>query len=361
MLEIGLEILNIIYDNGYVGYIVGGFTRDMLLNIESNDIDITTNATPMELTNIFEDAIISSTIYGSVVLYYKNIRFDLTTFRLEDEYYDNRHPSSITYVNDLQTDLLRRDFTVNAICIDKDGQIIDLVGGKEDLQKHLLKTIGDSKLSFSRDALRILRAIRFSSMLDFTLSKDIEDAIKENKKLLKNISYNRKKNELDKIFGSNKAKEGIALIKKYHLEDDLELTHLERVKDYSDIVGIWAMINTDVYNFTGNEKELIHKINEVYEMDNLSPIVLYKYGVYVNLLAGINKGIRKKDILKKYEELPIKSREDILITAKEMCKLLKRKPGNFIGNIYISLEEKILKGELLNNPDDLKRYILENY
>lgn len=360
MKELGLEILKKIYDYGYVAYIIGGFVRDSLLGIETNDIDITTNATPMELKNIFPNMEIKSTSYGSVRIIYENVRFDITTFREEDNYLDNRHPSSVLYVNDLKTDLIRRDFTINTLCIDKDGNLIDLLNGKKDIESHLLKTIIDSDTSFSRDALRILRAIRFASYLDFSLSDEIVKAIEKNKDLLKKLSYERKKDELDKIFGSNKAKEGIDLIKKLHLEEVLDLPNLNRVNDYSDIVGIWAMINPSNYKFSNNEKELIEKINLVYNMDNLNSFVLYKYGLYVNVIAGINKGINKKDILEKYDSLPIKNRSDIDISANDICNLLNKKQGPFIGKIYDKLEEEILKSNLKNIKDELIKYILMN-
>ena len=324
MKELGLEIINEIINHGYIAYIVGGFVRDSLLGINSFDVDITTNATPLELKNIFPNSLVKSDSYGALVLYYKKYRFDITTMREEMEYLDNRHPSSVIYVNDLKTDLLRRDFTINALCFDKDGQLIDLIDGKKDLERKIIRTIIPSDKSFSDDALRILRAIRFASLLDFKLSEETKEAIIKNKHLLKNLSKARKKEELDKIFGSKKAYEGIKLIKEFGLEEELDLINLNRVKDYSDIVGIWAMINTNIYSFTSSEKDLIEKINVVYNMDKLDNLTLYHYGCYVCVLAGINKGLKKKDILEKYENLPIKRRDEIKITAKEMCEVLNK-------------------------------------
>ena len=361
MKELGLEILNKIYEYGYVAYIIGGYTRDLLLHKETSDIDITTNATPMELKNIFPDVYMSHDNYGTVRINYKNIRFDITTFRKEDEYRDFRHPNSITYVNDLKTDLERRDFTINTICMDKDGKIIDLLNARKDLDNHLLRTIIDADISFKRDALRILRAIRFAAILNFSLSDEIKKAIINNKHLLKKISYERKKEELDKIFGSIHAKEGIKLIKEFHLDQELELTNINRIKDYSDIVGIWAMINPSKYPFSSSEKELINKINYVYDFDNLDNFILYKYGLYVNLLAGLNKGINKKDLLSKYESLKIKTKDEIQITAKEICKILNKKPDSFIGEIYKDLENKIINNELNNDNQELRNYIKNKY
>ncbi|MBQ8472308.1 MAG: hypothetical protein IJ501_02265 [Bacilli bacterium] len=366
MKEIALEFLKIITDNGYKAYIVGGFVRDFLMNLESKDIDITTNATPKEIKNIFKKVEFSKQIndeesYGSTRVNYKNILFEVTTFRKELEYFDNRHPSSIIYVDDLETDLKRRDFTINAICMDKEGNIIDPLNGRRDLEEKLIKTINESQKSFSDDALRILRAIRFSTTLQFKLDEDIIKSIKNTKDYLKNISYERKKIELDKIFASRNAKYGINLIKELDLVNSLELENIDRIKDYSDLNSIWSMINSSVYRFTKPEKELIKKVNVVYSLDNLNPLVLYKYGLYVNLLSGLNKGINKKQITKCYNELPIKSKSDIQIAANDICKILKQKPGSFLNHIYNTLEIEILTGNLENNLDEIKKYIQKNF
>lgn len=364
--EIAIEFINIIEKFGYQAYIVGGFVRNYLLGLESFDIDITTNATPKEIAKIFQDVDFKNKIndedsYGSVRVNYKNIIFEVTTFREELEYLDNRHPSSIFYVNDLKTDLKRRDFTINAICIDKDGNVIDPLNGISELNEKVIKTIGDSKKSFQDDALRILRAIRFSTTLKFKLDEEIIDAIKTCKKYLKNISYERKKIELDKIFTSKNSKYGINLIKKLELAEVLDLENLDRIKDYSDLIGIWSMINSDKYKFTKHEKELIKKVNLVYELDNLNSLVLYKYGLYVNTLSGINKGLTKKEITEAYSNLPIKTKKDINISAKEICLLLNKKPSSFLNDVYNTLEIEILTGNLINEYSYLEEYIKKRF
>ena len=360
MKELAIEVLNLIYDYGYEAYIVGGFVRDMLLGIESNDVDITTNATPMELKNIFPDIDIDKGTYGSVTVYYKNNRFEITTYRLDLEYVDNRHPSKITYVNDLKTDLLRRDFTINTICINKEGEIVDLLNGIEDLNKKIVRSILDANKSFRDDSLRILRAIRFATLLNCSLSQDVVNAINENKELLKNLSYNRRKRELDKIFGSPEAFNGIELLKSFGLDKELELD-FSRVRDYSDIVGIWAMINNPNYMFTSSEKDLIKKVNIVYKLDNLNPHVLYDYGLYVNVLAAINKGIDKQQVIQEYYKLPIREKTDILLEAKDICKVLNIKPSGLIGKIYRDIIDKILNYELENDKEKLINYIKSVY
>ena len=366
MKKIAIEFINKIESYGYKAYIVGGYVRDYLLKKKSNDIDITTNATPQIIKEIFSDVKLNKgdydkSNYGSIIVNYKNINFQVTTFRKESTYLDNRHPSSIKYVDDLETDLKRRDFTINTICIDKNGKIIDLLNGKKDLDRKIIKTVNNSKKSFSDDALRILRAIRFSVTLNFKLDKDVIDAIKDCKKYLKNISYERKKIELDKIFASKNAKYGIELIKKLDLVKELELDNLNRINDYTDLIGIWAMINSNVYKFTKVEKDLINKVNIVYKLNNLDPIVLYEYGLYVNILSGLNKKISKKKIIMIYDNLPIKSKSDINIQASEICEILNQKPNNCLKNIYKDLEREILTNNLKNDKKEIVNYIKKKY
>ena len=365
MKDIAIEFINIIENNGYKAYIVGGFVRDYLLGIKSCDVDITTNATPQIIKKLFTGVTLKKgdyddSSYGSVLVNYKNIEFEVTTFRKEADYLDNRHPSRIEYVDDLETDLKRRDFTINTICLDKDSKIVDLLNGKKDLNKKLIKTIFESEKSFQDDALRILRAIRFAVTLNFTLDKEIIEATKKTAKYLKNISYERKKLELDKIFACSNAKYGIELIKKLNIAKYLELNGIDRVKDYTDLIGIWSMINSDAYKFTKLEKNLIKKVNIVYDLDNLDAFVLYKYGLYVNVLAGINKGIDKKKITIAYNKLPIKSKNDIKIAAKDICKILNKKPDRFINIIYKDLENEILSNKLKNEKKCLIKFIEKN-
>jgi len=366
MKNIALEFIKIIESHNYQAYIVGGFVRDDIMNITSNDIDITTNATPKEIKKIFSDVKFKKNVndedsYGSTRVIYKNILFEVTTFRKELEYLDNRHPSKIIYVNDLQTDLKRRDFTINAICLDKNGEIIDPLNGQQDIEKKLIRTIISPNKSFFDDALRILRAIRFAITLNFTLDEEIKKAIINNKQYLKNISYERKKVELDKMFASVNAKKALELFQELDLIEVLELENLERIKDYTDLIGIWSMINSSNYKFTKHEKDLITNVNLAYELDNLNPQVLYKYGLYVNILAGINKGLTKKEITKAYNDLPIKAKSDINIETIEICNLLNKQPASFLNQILNQLEIEILNGNLINDKEAIKEYIIKNY
>ncbi len=358
MLETSLKLLKKIEMAGFKAYIVGGFVRDYLLNRPSLDVDIATNATPRDIKQIFKDIFIPKVNYGSITVFYHNIRFEITTFRKETKYIDNRRPTEIEYINDLSEDLSRRDFIINTICMDSNGTIIDLLNGRKDLEKKEINTVGNSYNKFNEDALRILRAIRFATILNFTLSDEVKEAIIKTKHNLSSLSYQRKKDELDKIFASNNAKYGVSLIKELALDQELEIYNIDEIELNVDIIGIWSSLKiSDKYPFSKNEKELIKKIREAMKLNNLNNEVLYQYGLYVNSVAGTLKGIDKKKITKKFEQLPITNKKDIKITSKEIMDVLGKKEGSYIKDIYQQLTSLILNGNLENDNETLKSYV----
>lgn len=364
MLAEALKLLKKLTEHSYKAYIVGGFVRDYIMGIESNDIDINTDATPKQIREIFTDSCLHNEDYGSVTVIYKGIRFEITTFRKELTYINNRKPVEIEYINNLYEDLIRRDFTINTLCMDQDGNIIDMLEGKKDIDDKIIRTVGDSSAKFEEDTLRILRAIRFATILNFKLSDEVKEGILKTKELLHNLSYYRKKEELDKIFTSPNYKNGIKLLLELGLDKELEITNLSNVLDSntSSLIGIWSILNvTDKYPFNKNELDLIKNINKAINLDNIDSLNLYKYGLYVNSVAGEIKNIDIKTITEKYVDLPIKSRKDIDIDSNTIMELLDKKPGKYLKNIYSDLEEKIINKELINNREEICKYIKEKY
>lgn len=361
MLDIALKLLDEITSYGFQAYIVGGFVRDYILGIESNDIDINTNATPKEIKNIF-DSCLPNEDYGSVTVIKKGVRFEITTFRKEMSYLDNRRPSQIEYIDDLYQDLLRRDFTINTLCMNKDGEIIDFLGGRSEIDSRVVKTVGNAKNRFEEDSLRILRAVRFATLLDFELDKETRDAIIDTRELLKNLSYYRKKEELDKIFGSSNADKGISLLLDLGLDKYLELDNLDKVTCTSSLIGVWSILNVvDKYPFNSNERELIKNINEAFLLNNLDPMALYKYGLYVNSVAGEIKGLDIKNITESYNNLIIQSRRDLDITSDDIMKGLNKGPGSYLKDIYSDIEREVLYRRVKNEKDAIMAYIIKNY
>ena len=364
MLDAGLKLLKEITSHSYQAYIVGGFVRDYLMDIESNDIDITTNATPKQIKEIFADSCLPNEAYGSVTVVMKGIHFEITTFRREIEYVNNRKPIEIQYIDDLHEDLLRRDFTINTLCMNENGEILDYLGGREDIDKRIIRTVGDATHKFSEDSLRILRAIRFATILDFTLDDEVKKAILETKGLLNHLSYTRKKEELDKIFTSPNYKKGIQLLLELGLDQELEIPNLGEVlkTEAISLVAIWSILDvTNKYPFHRSEGDLIRSVREVLPLNNLDPMVLYEYGLYVNSVAGEIKKIELKKITKAYTELAIHRRSEIDITTEDIMRILHRKPGKYLKGIYQDIEREILYRRLNNQKDDISTYILDHY
>lgn len=361
MLEKSLEVLKKLTSNGYKAYIVGGFVRDYLMGKDTNDVDITTNATPKDIRDIFDNNNVTHEDYGCVSVIYKGVRFEITTFRREIKYLDNRKPLEFQYINSLEEDLKRRDFIMNTLCMDSDGNIIDFFNARCDIDNKIINTVGDSNYKFNQDVFRILRAIRFATQLDFKLSDEIKNAIKINKYLLKNLSYTRKKEELDKIFVSTNVNYGVSLLKELDLLDVLDISKLKNINNFGSLLGIWARIDEGKYSFSKIEKEQIENIKKLLELDLYDKYTLYNYGLYLSMIVAEIKDIDKKKITSIYNDLVIKTRKDICINGKDIIDILEIEPSFVINDILKDIEKKIIYNELDNSYEVLEKYVLDNY
>ena len=361
MYKKAMEVLNKLSMNGYLAYIVGGYPRDSLLGISTKDIDICTNAKPVEIMQMFDTEAMSDVRYGSVKVIYKNYKFDVTTFRRDIKYEDNRKPVKIKYINDLKRDLIRRDFTINTICIDKDGNYVDLLDSRKDIDNKIIRTVGNPKYRLKEDALRILRAIRFASILDFEIEEQTKEYIIKYGYLLKNLSGSRKKDELNKIFSSVNKEKTRDLLLEYGIDKYLGIKNLDKIVMCDDIIGIWSQLEFDEdYPHSKSEKELIKNIKKMLEED-INDFSIYKYGLYVSTVVGSIKGVSYKKINSIYEKLPIYSIKDINISAMDIAKILDKEPGNYLRDVLNDLEYKIIHLEVKNDYDSLCKYIMANY
>lgn len=353
--NLALEVLKILNKNGFEAYIVGGFPRDYYLGIVSDDIDICTNAVFNDLKEIFDS--ISYNKYGSYLLSYKDNSFEVTTYRKDIRSFKSRFPMSIKFVNKLYSDLKRRDFTINTLCIDCNGNFLDLMNSRIDINHCIIKIVG-SKKKMRDDSLRILRAIRFATILNFDIDLKLRRAILKYSYTLQNLSFDRKKSELDKIFLSNNCSYGINLIRYYGLEDYLHID-LSDVVIVDDLCGMWAqVIIDDSYNFKKSDKYKITKIREL--LWKLFDIYdLYLYGCDILSVVSKIKG-DGLNIIELYESLPIKDRDDIDIDFFDICSVIDVN-DQMIGVIYNDIEKKIVYGELCNDKSVLLDYIINTY
>ncbi|WP_329383432.1 CCA tRNA nucleotidyltransferase [Anaerofustis sp. HA2171] len=197
-------ILNKLKENGFEGFIVGGCVRDLILGKTPKDYDITTNAKPEKIIETFKDhkTILTGIKYGTVTVLIDKIPFEITTYRKEQEYINNRKPKGVIFLSSIEEDLYRRDFTINSMAYNNDKKLIDLYGGVNDIQKGIIRAIGNKDKKFEEDAIRILRAYRFAGRYDWKIEEETKNAMLKNMNLLNNIAKERIIPELKEIFES---------------------------------------------------------------------------------------------------------------------------------------------------------------
>lgn len=355
------NILEKLQDNGFTAYVVGGFVRDYLLGIETYDVDIATSAQPKDVRVIFDLNNANDDNYGSILIKDKLYNYDITTYRKELKY-ENRRPVEYEFVSTIDEDIARRDFTINSLYMDSSGKIYDKVDGLKDLEDKTIRMVGNISDKMTEDPLRMLRAVRFSANLDFKLENNLKNYIKQNTQLLRTVSYNRKKEELDKIFSSSKSGLGINLIRELKLENDLDIVIPDNIVESINSIGIWAQIEVKGdYPFSNQEKDMIDNIKKILGYGIIDNIVLYEYGLYPSIIASDILGFNRNYISDLYKNLPIYSSKDIEINGDEIIDLLKIEPGSIIKDIMRDIELNIINGNLENKKEILKEYISKSW
>lgn len=354
-----LDYLRKIEREGYEAYIVGGYVRDKLLGKSTTDVDITTNATPKEVAKIFDLPSLGE--LGCVNIKCSDINVDITTYRKESKYLKHR-PNIVTYVDDLLTDLKRRDFTINTICMDSNGEIIDLLNGKKDLENKVLKVVGNVKKKFTEDPLRMLRALRLSIIYDLEINESELIFILNNKELFKSISYERKKQELGKILVSTNCIKGLNLLKTLGLLEYLDIGFGENIVYVEDYIGMWVQLRySPKYPFTKVENSRLKNMRAILKYGKIDKFVIFKYGTYDAKVCACILGINKDEVDKIYNDMQIHSKGDLIISGKKIKDILQVGNDPIIRTIKKDLIKEILRGNLSNDENILTNYIIEKW
>ncbi|MBN2877941.1 MAG: CCA tRNA nucleotidyltransferase [Bacilli bacterium] len=380
-IEKGRKIIQKLLDNGYQAFFVGGFVRDYILGIESSDIDITTNALPEEVQALFDKTKATGLRYGTVTVFDGAEQFEVTTFRLDGKYIDHRKPESVQYADNLTDDLMRRDFTINAMAMDFDGEIIDLFSGKEDLNNRLIRAIGDPNQRFHEDALRIVRAFRFVSKLGFDIEEETFSAMQNDMYLLGKIANERVLKEIKKSFEEpyyNKAiqymhecymklafpelEKGLSLLSNLPF---FELNYLEFFALCFYLEGIDA---PEYWRFSNKERAIIEKIIElvtVTESDQYNEMMIYRLGKEIPLMANqISKILSvendQSDLIRQlYDELPIHKTCDLVFKGQDILELTTLRNAEIIGEVIDDITYQIITNQLANEYEEIKKFTLE--
>ncbi len=345
------DIVNELIKNGYEAYIIGGFVRDYLLGIKSMDVDICTSATINQIMKIFKGRGKPFKEYFAYHIEENGYSYDITTYRKELRYRRNK-PVEISIANSLEEDILRRDFTINTFAIDKDGNLIDILGAKKDLNSKLIKVVGDTNKKLTEDKTRIIRAIRFSCTLDFDLHPDIINFLEnKNAYLLNEVPKEYKRSELDKIFDSNNINKFFYFVKRYNMEKYFNIKFDTVIPTYNKY-GIWAQIETDL-PFSNKELKIINSIKELVKDKDiyLNELQQYDNEVLYNAASILKIEEKLKSLM---DILKLKSVIDLDIDINTFFKYVDVKN---IKKIYRQVEKNIIDGYLQNNSDDIEYYL----
>ena len=347
------NIIEELTKNGYECFIVGGYVRDYLLSYESKDIDICTNAKIEDIERIFKEKGKSYPNYYSYHIKEQDYTYDITSYRKELKYKNNK-PYKIEYAQTLKEDLKRRDFTINTLAIDKDEKLIDVMHAKKDLDKKIIKVVGDTETRLKEDKTRIIRAIRFACTLDFTLSKDIEKFLKKNGKYLNQIPKEYIKKELDKIFTSGNYIKFFDIVQKFKLNKylNIEFTNIQPSYNY---YGIWSQLNTKL-PLTRKETYNIKYINKLVSNGDITieDVKNYNEDIIKNAASLLNIDSKVKKIL---EITKLHSIIDINFDINEISTLVGISKTK---TMFKKIEKSIISGSLLNNHDEIERFIINN-
>lgn len=256
-----LYILRKLESAGFQAYIIGGCVRDMIMEREVHDFDITTDALPKQIIDVFADERVIPTgmKHGTVTVIHENEPFEITTFRIDGEYSDSRRPDSVEFTSSLREDCARRDFTINAIAMDCNGNIYDFFGGVSDIRNHIIRCVGNPEQRFTEDALRILRAVRFSSVLCFDIEPNTAESALKLRKRLDFVSAERIRSELVKLICGENC--------------------INVMLKYREIIG-----------------QIIPEMNRCFEFNQHSPY--HKYNVYEHIVRAVGNAPSDNKLLR---------------------------------------------------------------
>ena len=366
-----IDILKIFNRNGYEAYFVGGCVRDYLLGEEFSDIDITTNALPEEVKKIFRKSIDTGIQHGTVTILVNGEGYEVTTFRTEDEYTNHRAPEKVEFVSNLREDLDRRDFTINAMALDSNGKLYDYHKGESDLTCKVIKTVNNPNNRFYEDALRMLRAFRFSSKLGFEIEKDTLEAIKKNAELIKFVSIERIVNEFKKLLSGKGNLRSLELLLDSKLNTYIPfLEEIEIIQDFSKYsfcqsLYILSKINDISFDILKELKLSNKEVKLIKEFDKINTdfvrkipleLILYKYNFEDVVFIAEYFSYNNRNNIENCK-LTINSFDEVDITSQEIISTIGEKPGPWIKSVVSELEHEILLNRLDNNRKDILDFL----
>lgn len=381
-----MPVLRTLEDAGFEAYFVGGSVRDVLLHRHVHDVDITTSAYPEEVKELFDKSIDTGIKHGTVTVLYGGESYEITTFRTESGYQDFRRPDHVTFVQNLDEDLKRRDFTINALAMDMHGDIVDLFNGIEDLKNHIIRAVGNPEKRFHEDALRMMRAVRFMSQLEFKLEEKTEQAIKDNHELLKKISVERIREEFVKMGLGPFSRQAFQIFLDTQLSEDVpdfagkkDLLQVYPQLKFSPTMetSLWAVIiillkvsNENIGKFMRdwkNSNAMTEKVEQIIKMIDLiadhvpTDYELFEAGedIIINTIDVadiLGQPVSSEALVDRYLALPIKTPSELAVDGRFLIKRGMR-PGAQLGRTLNQIRKKVVACEIENSEEAIEQYL----
>ncbi|MCT4488263.1 CCA tRNA nucleotidyltransferase [Levilactobacillus parabrevis] len=376
-------VLQTIEQAGYEAYFVGGSVRDTILGKAIHDVDIATSAYPDEIKHLFKRTVDTGIEHGTVMILDHGTGYETTTFRSESTYTDFRRPDQVTFVRSLAEDLKRRDFTINALAMRENGEVIDLFDGLTDLQNKQIRAVGDAQERFHEDALRMMRAVRFASQLDFTIVPDTLDAITAHAQLLTKIAVERTQVELLKLLQGKTPQRGLTDLMATGLwqycpdfaphEVALKELTTQLVHGASSETTAWTLLVTKfgletaaITPFMKHWKTANQTINAVQTTSKTATLLLqgglnawqlYQCGADLMPIANevaviLGAPDRLASLTTQLAALPIQHKKELAVTGKDLMQA-GIQPGPQLGAILGDLEYGVVTGAVANTHDAL--------
>ena len=390
-----LPVLNKIVEADFEAYFVGGSVRDRVLGLTVNDVDIATSAMPNEIKEIFKRTIDIGIEHGTVMVLENGESYEITTFRTESTYKDFRHPDSVTFVRSLTEDLMRRDFTMNAIAMDIKGNLIDPFGGLLDIDKRIIRAVGKPEERFQEDALRMMRAVRFAAQLDFEIEGNTLLSIRQNAQLLTNIAIERIQVEFEKLLTGEWYFVGLAAMIKTDLylycpkladKKQALLTLIDRSTSFQNVRQAWAylLLKIDEHQMDQSfnprtflkawklSNQLIKESITIYEAlvirlerGYLNEWEIFHLGIQFSLEVEDlmeQEGLKQEHllVLERYDNLPIKEKEELSVSGNDLMKETTVRPGKWMSEALESALKAVIYRKIDNEKQTIILWLKEN-
>ncbi|WP_075617694.1 CCA tRNA nucleotidyltransferase [Paenisporosarcina indica] len=384
--QVGKEIIKTLKQKGYEAVFVGGAVRDFVRNKVANDIDIATSALPEEVKAIFKRTADVGLAHGTVLVIEDFVPIEVTTFRTDGEYEDHRRPTDVKFVRSLEEDLKRRDFTINALAMTEDFHIIDLFDGQRDLENGCIRTVGNPLNRFNEDALRMLRAIRFTAQLGFSIESTSFEAIKSRAHEISFVSVERISAELEKIWMSANLFQGIKSLVKSNLASHLPGDHafandkwktLGNPQNSSVCWAYLCLLNKQPvvaqlakqYKLSNDLKNQITQLvkatqircNGFFTIEDLyqfSEDVLVQAEILASKLKDDNEPLQIDKLVHLKKSLPIQSIRELAVTGQDIMEWFDKPGGPWLKETLTQIERAVLHQKVTNDATYIKEWLL---